>query len=114
MKAKDAEAHEYVRHASTPFKSKQRGREIELRDGWGESYGDLCYLVMLETVLGKFSQHSELRSKLVKHTNEGLVLYEDSPTDDIWGWRYREDYRGKNLLGRALMSAGNLLAGYRL
>src|SRR5436305_3756958 len=47
----------YVMEASSPSVAKTRGREILLRDGWGNDYGDLCWYVMAELVLAKTIQH---------------------------------------------------------
>ncbi len=101
MKATCSDDYEYVRCASGPDPSKRRGREIPLREGWGERYGDLCYYVMLETVFAKVAQNPGV-AKWLESTG-GRHIYEDSPTDDIWGWRNRDDYRGRNLLGICLM-----------
>lgn len=102
MKATSVEDHDYIAGASNPTKAKSRGREILLRDAWGDSYGDLCYLVMLEVILTKVSQHNVIRRNLSKISTL-QPIYEDSPTDDIWGIRCAQDYRGKNLLGRCWM-----------
>lgn len=102
MKAKNFEAHEYVRLSPTPYDAKKRGREIDLVEGWGNSYDDPCWHVMLEVILSKVDQHREAE-RWLKLTGD-RVIYEDSPTDDIWGWRFMEDYRGKNLLGRCWMT----------
>jgi ribA/ribD-fused uncharacterized protein len=107
MKANTVEGHEWVRKSSTAYISKQRGREVSLRDCWGERYGDLCYLVMLETVLAKASSSPHVR-KVLKETGF-RPIYEDSPVDDIWGWRHQNNHNGRNLLGRCWMQVRNLL-----
>lgn len=109
MKATSDVEHNWVNESSTAFESKKRGAKVELREGWGNSYGDLCYFVMLEALLLKARQHQELLNALSRARSVFGHIYEDSPTDDIWGWRYREDHRGKNLLGRALMQTGDIL-----
>lgn len=101
MKATNAEDHDYVLAASTAGKAKSRGREIMLREGWGNKYGDLCCYVMFETVLMKAVQHEHIMHMLLR--TAGRPIYEDSPTDDIWGWRYQSNHTGKNLLGRCWM-----------
>lgn len=101
MKATNEADHIYVMDAATPSEAKARGREIRLRDGWGDNYGDLCWYVMVEALIDKFCCHEDLHQKLLA-TGE-RTLYEDSPVDDIWGWRYVYSYTGKNLLGKALM-----------
>jgi ribA/ribD-fused uncharacterized protein len=107
MKATTLQEHEYVRTAASPDASKKRGREITLRDGWGNKYGDLCYYVMLETILAKATQSDYIRSML-KMTDDAPI-YEDSPVDGVWGWRFEQDYRGKNLLGRCWMEIREIL-----
>jgi ribA/ribD-fused uncharacterized protein len=101
MKATTLADHDYVNAANRPIDSKNRGREIQLREGWGEHYGDFCWYVMFEVVLAKTLQHAEVR-RWLKSTGD-RPIYEDSPTDDIWGWRYGNDHRGRNLLGRSWM-----------
>lgn len=111
MKARTEADHDYVRAAPTAGDSKKRGGPtgIKIRDGWGDSYGDLCYLVMFEALLAKAQQHKEFMDALYFSKATHKHIYEDSPVDDIWGWRYREDYRGKNLLGRAIMQVRGLM-----
>ena len=107
MKATNREAHDYVAAAAGPGDSKHKGREILLRDGWGGNYGDLCWYVMFEVVLAKAFQHDEMMDALMLTGTR--PIYEDSPVDDIWGWRFRNDYRGKNLLGRVLMQVRDVV-----
>jgi ribA/ribD-fused uncharacterized protein len=107
MKATSAGDHIAIAQASTPKEAKRLGRSIDLRPGWGDSYGDLCYLVMLEIVMTKARQHSDVMEAL-KLTGSKFI-YEDSPIDDIWGVRKGDDYSGKNLLGLAWMQARYLL-----
>lgn len=109
MKARTMKDHIAVVNTATPLLSKQAGRSIDLRDGWGNSYGDLCYLVMLETVMAKARANESVMAALDQTGRRWL--YEDSPTDDIWGVRHRNDYRGKNLLGLAWMEARAFLLG---
>lgn len=45
----------------------------------------------------------------VPHPDELRRIYEDSPTDDIWGWRFQQSYTGKNLLGRCWMDVREVL-----
>lgn len=102
MKATNEIDYEYARRAPGPGPAKERGREIALREGWGDKYGDLCYYVMLETVIAKVRQNKEVAAWL-KSTGDRYI-YEDAPNDDIWGWRRRDSYTGRNLLGRCLMA----------
>lgn len=103
MKATNAKDHDYVNAVDRPSYTKDRGRSILLRPEWGDDYYDYCWFVMYECLVAKVTQHPALRVALNRFRDNGMFLYEDSPTDDIWGVRYSRDYRGKNLLGRCWM-----------
>lgn len=114
MKADTALGHDFVNRASSPTVAKHRGShaiflkyEFNLRNGWGSSKNDLCWYVMLEVVTAKAFQHGSIRHKLSNTTP--YAIWEDSPVDDIWGIRYRNDYRGKNLLGEAWVYVRNII-----
>lgn len=107
MKATTLEDHEFVRRQPTPTAAKNSGRNILLRDGWGNNYGDLCWFVMFECVLESVIQNKNVKNNLIKTSDS--TLYEDSPVDDIWGWRYQTEYTGKNLLGIAWMEVRRIL-----
>lgn len=117
MKSRDQEGHDYVAAASSAFESKKRGHEITLRDGWSgpttdPTYGSFAWYSMWEVVMAKTIQHYDVREWLL--LSDGRPIYEDSPTDDIWGWRCAEDYRGKNLLGRCWMQVRGCARGLTL
>lgn len=101
MKARDLDNHEMIRMAVGPGAAKRMGGQTLLRPEWGNSYGDFCYYVMLEVITVKVAQIREAKTWLL--STDLYPIYEDSPTDDIWGWRFAEDHRGKNLLGRCWM-----------
>lgn len=114
MKATTKSHHDFVLAKGHPSKAKEAGRSINLRDGWGSDYGDLCWYVMVETVVAKAMQHADVMRALTE--TMGRPIYEDSPTDAIWGVRTAPetgtgpgDFRGKNLLGRAWMRARTVL-----
>lgn len=109
MKGITADAHDYVLDAKDSSDAKFRGgpHGVVLRSGWGNSYGDLCWYAMAETVIAKTLQHRDVRRWLAATGKR--PLYEDSDTDDIWGVRFRNDYRGKNLLGRCWMYARSVI-----
>jgi len=113
MKARTPEIHEKIRLQPTPYRAKEAGSAhspIEgmlLRDGWGNKYGDLCWYVMLETILAKTVQNEAAYQAL--EDVQSRHIYEDSPKDDIWGWRFDQDYRGKNLLGKCWMTVRDIL-----
>lgn len=107
LKGLTEEEHDWVAAATTPSDAKARGRKVNLRPDWGDSHGDLCWFVMFELVIAKTLQHPDINEDL-KRTGT-RAIWEDSPTDDIWGIRYRGSYRGKNLLGRTWMQTRLLL-----
>jgi ribA/ribD-fused uncharacterized protein len=109
MKAKTQKAHDFVCEAKTPSIAKYRGgpRVMDLREDWGNSHGDICWYVMLEVCIAKVSRHSDVLEDL--SDTDQLHIYEDSETDDIWGWRFRNDYRGKNLLGKCWMETRSII-----
>lgn len=107
LKAANEDDHDWVFEANRPTEAKDRGRVVSLLDGWGNSYNSLCYWVMKETALAKAIQHQDVYDRLVDSV--GRPIYENSPTDDIWGIRYAQSYNGKNLLGRAWMEVRQLL-----
>ena len=112
MKGSTEKQHEYVRLQPSAYKAKEAGGprgNIELRQGWVSDYGNLPWYVMFETVLAKAIQVPDAAEALTLSGQRHI--YEDSPTDDIWGWRYRNSYRGKNLLGRCWMQARDVLFG---
>lgn len=101
MKATTLADHDAVLYEPHPSKAKDRGRSILLRDGWGSNYGDLCWYVMTEVTTAKAVQHVAVAQALL--ATGGRPIYEDSPTDDIWGVRSGATFDGKNLLGRSWM-----------
>jgi ribA/ribD-fused uncharacterized protein len=107
MKADNEADHDYVCEVDNPGAAKMRGRQVSLRKGWGNDVDDLCYYVMLETVAHKLRQHTAVQERL--YETYARHIYEDSPVDDIWGWRYEQSYTGKNLLGRAWMHVRYLM-----
>jgi ribA/ribD-fused uncharacterized protein len=107
MKANSQAEHDWVCEAPTAFESKERGREVKLRLMWGEHYGSYAWYVMWEVVMAKAMQHADVREWLLSTGDR--PIYEDSPVDDIWGWRYENDHRGRNLLGRCWMQVRAVL-----
>lgn len=113
MKADVWEAHRDIRLARGPSQTKLFGSRrspvegFNLREGWGEDYGDLCWYVMFEVVLAKAIQNQDVMDLLV--ATDDRPMYEDSPTDDKWGWRYHSNHSGKNLLGQCWMDVREVL-----
>lgn len=113
MKAPNESAHDAIRNMPSAYGAKEAGGPrskvpgMVLREGWGSDYGDLCWYVMFEAVLAKACQHQEMYAALMETGSRHI--YEDSPKDDIWGWRFEGDHRGKNLLGRVLMDVREIV-----
>lgn len=105
---KDEEAAKQILHESEPALQKKLGREVQgyLSEVWDQhKFGIVWYGNYL-----KFSQHADLRSRLLA-TGE-KILVEASPHDLIWGVGYEShddqilqpsNWRGQNLLGKVLM-----------
>jgi len=85
---------ETIRRLS-PRGSKSYGRRVTLRDGWDE----LKFGIMYQIVYNKFSEHQDLRERLL--STEGQTLIEGNNWGDrIWG---QVDGQGENWLGKVLM-----------
>ena len=108
MKAVCQEDHDLVASSPSPRVAKTNGRNIELREDWGDLYGDLCYQVMLEVVMAKALQNEAVYHALMLES-DGRAIWEDSPYDASWGIRKGDDYSGSNLLGRAWMHTREVL-----
>jgi ribA/ribD-fused uncharacterized protein len=111
----DAEMREQILSADGPGQAKKLGRKVRgfVEETWGrERFG-----LVVRGNVAKFGQHEELRAYLLSTGDK--VLVEASPTDRIWGIGLSADHahaelpahwRGKNLLGFALMEARRQLA----
>jgi ribA/ribD-fused uncharacterized protein len=108
MKADNHEDHDYVIEVDNAGAAQRRGHQVSLRKGWGDDKFDLCWYVMLEVIEAKYIQHYDIR-QILDFTHDRHI-YEDSPTDDIWGWRYQYNYEGKNLLGECWMITRDKMA----
>lgn len=81
---------------ATPSRSKQLGRQVELRPDWN----DIKYEVMKRGLLAKWSK-PEYRDVLLA-TGDEIIIEWNNWGDRIWGVDIRDD-EGLNLLGKALM-----------
>ena len=88
---------EYIRNQTTPRKSAEEGRRLDLplREDWG----DIKNEIMITALYYKFKDET-LRNLLLSTGEEELI--EDSPIDYYWGCG--SDGSGKNILGKQLMS----------
>jgi ribA/ribD-fused uncharacterized protein len=105
--------------APTPAEAKRHGRSVRnfVSDAWEQS----CVAIVRDGSIAKFGSMPEMTAYLVGTGH--LVLVEASPRDRIWGIGARRDdpsvgrpsqWRGRNLLGFALMQARAVLAGHAL
>lgn len=110
----DRQTYERIMAANDPADYKALGREVQGFES--ETWERAKYGIVLTGNLAKFGQNPELWSYL-DSTNES-VLVEASPIDDIWGVKLGMDdpgiedpkaWRGRNLLGFALMEARDIL-----
>jgi ribA/ribD-fused uncharacterized protein len=103
QKFADARDQEEIRRASTPMLAAQWGRDRKrkLRRDWESAKLG----VMREAVEAKFRQHDDLRALLLETGDAKLV--EHTENDAFWG--DGGDGRGRNELGRILMSVRDRL-----
>lgn len=93
----DVNYQEEIRKAKTPMIAAQLGRDrkMKLRPDW-ETVKDA---IMLKALVAKFSQHEELKNKLL--ATGGAHLVEHTTNDSYWGDGGHG--RGRNMLGQLLM-----------
>lgn len=94
---------EKIRLVKTPKDAARMGRERTrpLRQDWEEVKDD----IMRQGVLCKFKTHTDIRDILFSTSNAEIV--ENSPIDFYWGCG--ADGSGKNMLGKILMEAREIL-----
>jgi ribA/ribD-fused uncharacterized protein len=105
----DEEAAARIVDAPHPGEAKKLGREVR---GFEEATWErAAFDIVVRGNLAKFGQHDDLRAYLVATAPK--VLVEASPVDRIWGIglagddvraRVPSEWRGRNLLGFALMA----------
>jgi ribA/ribD-fused uncharacterized protein len=97
MKFANTVHEEQIRQALTPLEAAQMGRERDrpLRSDWEVIKDD----VMREALYAKFTQHSDLKEKLLATGN--AIIIEHTRNDNYWG--DGGDGSGKNMLGKLLM-----------
>jgi len=106
----DEDAFARVLESKTPEDAKKIGREVRNYDNL--TWEKARFVAVVEGNVAKFGQHADLRDFLLK--TDDCVLVEASPRDRIWGIgmggsnpdaRDPRKWRGRNLLGFALMEA---------
>lgn len=92
--------------ATTPIEVKALGRQV--KDFDEEIWKENRYRIVKEANILKFTQHSDLKEKLL--ATKGKMLVEASPRDRIWGIGYgaknalaNKERWGLNLLGLVLV-----------
>lgn len=86
---------EKIKFARTAGKAKKLGRESKLRKDWNK----IKVSVLGKALYAKFTQHPELRKRLLSTGNS--ILIENNPLDPYWGTG--PDGKGKNMTGKLLM-----------
>lgn len=81
----------------TPYEAKRIGRTVELRPDWEKVKDDL----MFEIVLAKFTQHPDLKEKLLD-TGDAILIEGNTWHDTYWGVDSKTG-KGQNHLGKILM-----------
>ena len=110
----DDEVWQHILASAHPKQAKDWGRQVKgfEQDVWEAQ----CWDIVVAGNQAKFSQNNELKDFLCKTGKR--VLVEASPVDRIWGvglsrddWRILqpERWRGRNLLGFALMAVRDAL-----
>lgn len=104
----DDETLQKILNAKSPAEAKKLGREVK---GYNETiWQEKRFEMVKKGNLLKFNQNEELKTYLINANSR--ILVEASPEDPIWGIgmasdhrdaQYPEKWKGKNLLGFALM-----------
>jgi ribA/ribD-fused uncharacterized protein len=104
----DMNAAQLIYKETRPNVAKAIGRKVKGFDA--EKWLTASYKIMVDVVYAKFSQNSNLKDVLLSTGDKTIV--EASPYDTIWGigmhWEDdrvldEKNWRGQNLLGKALM-----------
>lgn len=92
-----------VRQCPNPKEAANMGRrrDLPLRSNWEQVKDNIMY----EVVLAKFSQHPDLKEKLLA-TSDALLV-EHTENDKYWGDGGNDS--GKNMLGKTLMEVRKVL-----
>jgi ribA/ribD-fused uncharacterized protein len=115
----DHEAYEAILRSADPREAKQLGRSVQnfVPEIWDEH----CSEIVIEGNFHKFSQNPDLLTFILSTSPK--ILVEASPSDRIWGIGLAKTepnasnptkWRGKNLLGFALVEARRRLQAQSL
>ena len=103
----DTVAESKIMATNDPREQKAFGRKVKNFDA--EKWSAACEEIVYQANLAKFSQHDELKNKLLATGDK--IIAEASPQDAIWGIGMAENHInvadtnlwGQNLLGKAIM-----------
>ena len=111
IKTLDLEWRKKVQECSTPGKAKRIGLKVPMRPDWET----IKYDVMRALVLQKFTNHLDIREKLLA-TGDQELIEENTWGDKIWGQVKNAEgvYEGQNLLGKILMSVREELKNFNV
>ena len=110
----DIEIRQQILESAKPAFAKELGRKVKNFND--EKWSKACFEIVVEGNINKFSQLEQLR-KFLLYTGDKVIV-EASPRDTIWGIGLSQDnpkamspsaWRGKNLLGFALMEVRDRL-----
>ncbi len=99
-----------------PKRAKQLGRQVKNYDD--KVWAQVRYQIMVYANMHKYLQNKDLKDMLLKEEFDGKKFCEASPLDIVWGVGLGEDdpliddesnWRGQNLLGKALDEVRNTL-----
>lgn len=94
-KTMDKKLRKAIAQAKTPKIAKQLGKEVPLRPKWEKQKFEIMYTILR----AKFSQHKDLREKLLE-TGNAKLIEGNTWGDCVWGMCRG---KGQNKLGKILM-----------
>ena len=110
----DGEIAGRILETPNPSVAKRLGRQVKNFDS--NKWMNPGYQFMIDVNISKYTQDEELKEKLLSTGNK--ILVEASPYDAIWGIGLGEgndeildenNWKGLNLLGKALMEVRNII-----
>ena len=105
-----------ILQSGTPMDAKELGRQVKPFDT--DTWETHRYGVMVAVNKEKYRQNPDLLKRLMDPKFDGKTFVEASPIDGIWGIRMPQgtpgiddeaNWRGRNLLGKALTEVRNCL-----
>jgi len=105
---KDEESLKIIMSSDSPATQKRQGRKVKNYDD--NKWKEICREVVFKANYAKFTQHEDLKEKLLK--TDDKIIVEASPYDALWGvalgpWDDKildpKNWKGENWLGEAIM-----------